>query len=159
MVIAEWAAGASVPNTSGTAGSDILGNKRLAFFTGGRETNGVTSESAGVFDLTPNGQQMFLNAVNYLGLKAGDVDSDGDVDMVDFDAIKNHFQQSATLRSQGDLDGDGVVGFKDFRAWKNTFPFPVSDNLLGVPEPATAGLGLMALVVLGVARRTSRSRD
>ena len=42
-------------------GLDILGGYRLLFSTGSRETSGV--ENAGKFDLTPDGETIFLRAV------------------------------------------------------------------------------------------------
>jgi len=36
------------------------------FLTGSREHNGLTSEGAGIYDLTEDGARMFLNAVNYM---------------------------------------------------------------------------------------------
>jgi hypothetical protein len=62
MVIGEWQAGAMM----GTSPADTLGGPRLVFLTGSREAAGDSSETAGLFDLTPDGQQMFLNAVNYM---------------------------------------------------------------------------------------------
>lgn len=61
MVIGEWQAGA-ILNTG-----DILGGHRLIFLTGSREHLGApTSEIAGIYDLTPDGAAMFLNAVDYM---------------------------------------------------------------------------------------------
>jgi len=51
----------------------------------------------------------------------GDADCDGDVDMVDFEAIRSHFRKSVSLRSDGDLVSNGVVDFADFRQWKGAF--------------------------------------
>lgn len=61
MVIGEWEAGA----TTGNARSDVLGGHRLVFLTGSRE-QGITPEAAGIYDLSPDGAQLFLNAVNYM---------------------------------------------------------------------------------------------
>lgn len=60
MIIGEFPAG-----TTSQRG-DVLAAKRLVFLTGGREVAGVNSETAGVFDLLPDGATMFLNAVTYL---------------------------------------------------------------------------------------------
>jgi hypothetical protein len=60
MVIGEWAAGAVI-----NGGTETLGGNRLVFFTGSREM-GITSEGAGIFDLSADGSTMFLNAVNYI---------------------------------------------------------------------------------------------
>ncbi|MGZ8938850.1 MAG: hypothetical protein ACXW32_06525, partial [Limisphaerales bacterium] len=71
MIIAEFPAGTTMAN-AGTA--NVLGGDRLVFLTGSREnaadaTTGagaLTSEGAGIYDLTEDGAQMFLNAVDYM---------------------------------------------------------------------------------------------
>ena len=69
MVIGEWPAGAIMTH-SGGAGTDILAGHRMIFLSGSREPGGVTSETAGLYDLLPDGEQMLLNAVIYMGKKA-----------------------------------------------------------------------------------------
>ncbi len=64
MIIGEWPAGA----TMATSPADTLGGHRLVFLTGSREADGTSSETAGLFDLTPDGATMFLNAVNYMAI-------------------------------------------------------------------------------------------
>lgn len=76
-IIAEFLAGTTVG-----AGRDVLAGDRLVLLTGSRE-QGITSEGAGIYDLSPMGAQLFLNAVDYLaktpppmltiGLDAGNV--------------------------------------------------------------------------------------
>ena len=65
MVIGEWPAGAVLEH-SGGAGADVLAGPRLVFLTGSRETSGIDSETAGLYDLYEDGAQMFLNAVAYM---------------------------------------------------------------------------------------------
>jgi hypothetical protein len=55
---------AGVTTASGTP--NVLGGKRLAFLSGSREAAGVSSETAGMYDLTPTGAHLFLNAVTFL---------------------------------------------------------------------------------------------
>jgi hypothetical protein len=62
-LIGEWSAGSAMS----TAAHGILGGPRLVFLTGSRE-QGITSEGAGIFDLTPEGSMLFLNAVNYIAI-------------------------------------------------------------------------------------------
>jgi hypothetical protein len=68
MIIGQWAPGASM----GTTPSDVLGGHRLVFLSGTREhdagATGIASSSeiAGFYDLTPDGERMFLNAVQYM---------------------------------------------------------------------------------------------
>lgn len=64
MIIGEWDAGA----TLGTTPADVLGGHRLVFLTGSRENDGLTSEGSGIFDLTADGSQLFLNAVEYMAI-------------------------------------------------------------------------------------------
>jgi subtilisin-like proprotein convertase family protein len=66
MVIAEWPAGAIMENSSGSP-DDVLGGPRLVFLTGSREPDGVTGgQAAALYDLYPDGEKMFLNAVEYM---------------------------------------------------------------------------------------------
>lgn len=59
FAIAEWQAGATLNN------GDVLSGNRLVFLTGSREADGITSQTAGLYDLTDEGAKMFLNAVDY----------------------------------------------------------------------------------------------
>lgn len=65
MVIGEWPAGAVLTH-SGGAGTDILAGPRLVFLSGAREASGISSETAGMYDLYADGAQMLLNAVAYM---------------------------------------------------------------------------------------------
>jgi hypothetical protein len=60
MVIGEIPQG-----VSSSHGRDVFAAKRLVFITGSRELN-ITGDAAGMYDLEPDGAQMFLNAVTYL---------------------------------------------------------------------------------------------
>ncbi len=64
-VIAEWPAGATLTHAGG-AGTDTLAGPRLLFVTGAREASGISSETAGMYDLYADGAQMLLNAVDYM---------------------------------------------------------------------------------------------
>ena len=64
LLIGEWQAGSTMADT---APSDTLGGHRMVFLTGSRE-NIITSEGAGMYDLTPEGKQLFLNAVSYMAV-------------------------------------------------------------------------------------------
>ncbi|HVR36345.1 MAG TPA: LamG-like jellyroll fold domain-containing protein, partial [Methylomirabilota bacterium] len=61
MIIGEYQAGATMGNGS----ADTLGGHRLVFLSGSRE-QGITSEGSGIFDLQPDGEQLFLNSVRYM---------------------------------------------------------------------------------------------
>lgn len=60
MVIGEFPAG-----TTSQRG-DVFPSKRLVFLTGSREAGGLPGDGAGIYDLQPDGAQMFLNAITYL---------------------------------------------------------------------------------------------
>jgi hypothetical protein len=62
FAIAKWSPGA----TTTTTAANILGGHRLAFIGGSREADGVSSETAGILDLTDDGATMFLNAVDFM---------------------------------------------------------------------------------------------
>lgn len=62
MVIGEVPVGLSLANQAGTY---VLGGKRLIFLTGSRES-GITGDASGIYDLFPDGDQLFLKAVTYL---------------------------------------------------------------------------------------------
>ncbi|HEX7861459.1 MAG TPA: Ig-like domain-containing protein [Verrucomicrobiae bacterium] len=73
LIIGELKAG-TLLDFGTTTRSNVLAGDRLVFLTGSREnaadaTTGaaaLTSEGAGIFDLTPDGARMFLNAVDYM---------------------------------------------------------------------------------------------
>jgi len=66
MVIAEWPAGATLTHDGGAAVTDVLAGHRLVFLTGSCQASGKSWETAGMYDLYPDGAQMFLNAVKYM---------------------------------------------------------------------------------------------
>jgi hypothetical protein len=49
-----------------TPALDVLGHNRLIFLSGSREAAGVSSETAGMYDLTPTGAHLFLNAITFM---------------------------------------------------------------------------------------------
>jgi hypothetical protein len=61
VIVGEWAPG----GTMGNAAADTLAGPRLAFLSGSREQE-ITSQGSGIFDLTPTGTRMLLNAVAYM---------------------------------------------------------------------------------------------
>jgi len=73
MVIGEWLAGATMNTTPNAGPADILAGHRLVLLTGSRENAAITggapaltSEASGIYDLTADGAQLLLNAVNYM---------------------------------------------------------------------------------------------
>lgn len=67
-LISLWGPNLANPNAPApviNGGTDVLGGYRMAFLSGAREANGISSETAGIFDLTADGSKLFLNTVDY----------------------------------------------------------------------------------------------
>jgi hypothetical protein len=130
---------------------------------GGLLRTSIGSSSSGNLGTFSLDNVLFEEGVSFerLGLdvgQPGDVDGDDDVDLADFAAIQNHFQQSVTLRADGDLNGDGFVDFVDFRQWKDNFTPPVGAAGAAVPEPSSLAIAAAALCALFANRRRSLSK-
>lgn len=91
---------------------------------------------------TPNAYAVAwsLPESNYL---TGDLDLDGDVDMVDFSTLASQFG-SGDLPGDGDLDGDRDVDLADFSAMKSNF-----GEFSRTPEPRAWQLAAAAMGVVG----------
>jgi hypothetical protein len=95
----------------------------------------------------------------------GDVDGNGQINLLDFDPIRDNFRKMVGTRAEGDLTRDGVVNFSDFHEWKGAF-LGMGGSLAGVdfgflanvPEPATLSFALMAWLAAcqSIRRRPSR---
>jgi len=122
MVIAEWPAGAIMEHSSGSP-TDVLGGPRLVFLTGSREPSGVTGgQAAALYDLYPDGEQMFLNAVKYyIPDKMLDITAPGDIvkgvpddgDWPGAETPPNAFDNNVNtkyLHFKGDFDPDPGTG-------------------------------------------------
>jgi len=84
------------------------------------------------------------------GAVPGDTDGDGDVDLDDLFAVRNHFgTASGATRADGDTDGDGDVDLDDLFAVRNNFGTGVAP----VPEPVTLSLLCAGAVCLLRRRR------
>jgi hypothetical protein len=165
-LIGHWPTGTQV-------GSYTLAAPRLSFMSGSRESDPPAQVPlAGIKDLTPAGDQLFLNAVCFMAtcgppLVAGDTNGNGvgGEFPADFDPIRNNCQKTVTSRAQGDLVVNGRVDFDDFRQWKNAH-LGMGGSLEGldlsfanVPEPTTIGLASVAVCgVVACARRRRASR-
>lgn len=84
----------------------------------------------------------------------GDVNGDGQVDGLDVNILSENWLLEGATFEQGDVTGDGVVDALDANY--------ISSNWLGgfgaspIPEPSTFGLAMIAMLAVGV-RRRSRS--
>ena len=92
----------------------------------------------------------------------GDLNGDGLVDLTDYGILKTNWLHTGATSQQGDLNGDGKVDVSDFGLFKHDYDVfngigASSDGLsIGVPEPATLGLAVMALPALYLLRRHNR---
>ncbi len=66
-VVAFWEAGSSVTHAGG-AGTNILAGDRAIFLAGSREQTPLTSEGAGIYDLTAEGEDLFLRTVDLVAV-------------------------------------------------------------------------------------------
>lgn len=73
----------------------------------------------------------------------GDANGDGRVNLADFGMVKSAFGATGDDAEVGDLTGDGVVDLSDFGRLKTAMAGPA--GAAPVPEPASLGLGLIAL--------------
>lgn len=72
------------------------------------------------------GNSMDVFVVRYDQPVAGDLDGDGDSDLIDFAALQNHFGVTSGAQPEdGDLDGDEDVDFADFDLFAACFVGPI----------------------------------
>jgi hypothetical protein len=101
-IVAEFSAGLTTASSNPTA----LGARRLVFLTGTRES-AITSEAAGLLDLSADGQAMFLNAVRYMANSHPDCSNA--VASMDVVWPPNHHFVPITVEGVTDPDGDPVT--------------------------------------------------
>lgn len=92
----------------------------------------------------PDQSYSLYSAVDYIRAASpnpGDVNGDGDVDLIDFAILKKHFGAVGALR-QGDLTRDGIVDLHDFALLKSHF-----GESTDVPEPDAKAIIALAFVL------------
>jgi hypothetical protein len=105
----------------------------------------------------PNGGDVVLFEAYPVGgeFVVGDVNGDGNVDIFDFEIIRDNFRNTGVSIAQGDLNFDRVVDFRDFIIWRDAFNAPPAP----APEPGTLSICALALVFLTTGReRMARRR-
>jgi hypothetical protein len=95
-----------------------------------------------------NGNYQFSEATGILSVAPalGDVNGDGDINQIDYDAILTNFRKTVATRAQGDLNGDGFVDLTDFAEWRLAREEFLLRNATAVPEPTAVAICLLALV-------------
>jgi hypothetical protein len=125
----------------GTAGRPATASGRRVFFF---------MSDFGSADLTEDGKKLFNAAIQWAAEKpaTGDFDSDGDVDGADFLIWQQGVGITGTAqRMNGDANGDLNVDGADLGVWRTQFAgAPMTTAVSTVPEPATAGLLILATI-------------
>ncbi len=125
-LIGYWQPGAQL-------GTHTLAGKRMTFMSGSRESDPPAQVPlAGIKDLTPAGDQLFLNAVCFMAtcgppLVAGDTNGNGigGEFPADFNPIRDNFRKPVTSRAQatwlltaGSISPISVNGKRPIWAWE-----------------------------------------
>ena len=86
-----------------------------------------------------------------------DFDGDGDVDGADFLTWQRGFgTTSGANPADGDANGDGAVNAADLTAWKTQFGTGGAAGAAATAVPEPSAIGLVSLVLVGLAVRLSR---
>jgi hypothetical protein len=89
---------------------------------------------------------------------AGDFNSDGLIDLQDFEILSGNLNTSDADFADGDINFDSRVDLQDFVQFRDIYAGATAATA-AVPEPATAGLMLLGLLSLVGARRFSARRS
>ena len=155
---AEDASGGASGGTLGAGGLN-LGNAWIRTPTQDVQIS-LTLANSSVLTITPQ----------YTGtaMQMGDFNGIGGIDVTDFGILLNNLNKTLNVTTNaeayllGDMTGDRAVNYSDFRAFKNTYDAMFGEGafavMAGVPEPTSAALLGIGLVVLGIRRSWSRSK-
>ncbi len=135
MVIGEWQAGAVLSTTNPDGPADVLGGHRLIFLTGSREHNGLTSEGAGIYDLTADGRRMFLNAVNYMAPPAATYPA---AVLAQSPLVYYRFNDLVSALPPDVATNSGALGVPGNGAYINCPPHPQPGALAGSADTAAS---------------------
>ena len=145
--------GVGIDSSRAASVDSVATNHRAALGFGEASTLGITSFAGRTVDST-------AVVVGYV--LAGDANLDGQVNVLDFNALAAHYNSTTTLWTSGNFNYDNVVNAEDFQAIASNYGAtllnepPLDEAPLGtlVPEPVTfSAMSLLALV----ARRRRRS--
>ena len=88
----------------------------------------------------------------------GDTDLDRDVDLTDYNSLVTNFDPTGSLGphgwDHGNSDGDNDVDLADYNAVASNFQ-PLGYGAAAVPEPCTAVLALLGMLLFSVFGRLS----
>jgi hypothetical protein len=84
-----------------------------------------------------------------------DFNGDGEVNLIDFNTLKDNFGLMPATKAQGDANGDGNIDLVDFNILKDSFG---QGGSASVPEPSSLLLAALGLLAIPAARRSWRAR-
>ncbi len=115
------------------------------------------------FPATFGGQQVDDTSVLVRFTRYGDANLDGQVNLTDFNRLASNFGSTSAIWTQGDFNYDGLVNLADFNRLASNFGQSAAGSEVtpedwaalasAVPEPATAVLALVPVLMLHRRRR------
>ena len=155
---------AKIGGALGVTGIDLPANAITGTWTGARPTLVAADISVNEFNATGGAVAGTLGTVSVRGdsvgvdgLKAGDANRDGQVNIADFNILADKFGDAGTFGwNDGDFNSSGSVNIADFNLLADAFGDPASPApaIAAVPEPASVVLlGLAAAGGLAIRRR------
>jgi hypothetical protein len=149
----EWSVSRTATQPGGGTFDPPTGSFDLLFI--GEDTTFDTSPNNGTVDwFTYDATGTYNPGV------AGDADGNGIINMNDYQLIQAHSFTIQPLGTMGDVDDTGFVDFGDFQQWKAHCPggAAAADAAIAalVPEPASLGMGSLALIALLAARKRAK---